>query len=331
MEMGRQNNFDLLRNALAFLVFFTHWNILTVQNLAAPIFHMSGLAVDMFFVVSGFLIWWSYDGNKSSKEFFIKRFFRVFPLYAILIALQTIFFVFVLYPNITSDVVRYFLSNIVFLNFLAPTAGDVLSSLSVNAINGSLWTLKNEVVFYSLVPFFFALNRKFGLGFLFALYGLSVIYMFIVDHFGYAKLLVQFPAQLRLFLVGIFLYLFFDKFRAKGIYLCASLAFFSIFMFREVEYFRFSLYPIMLGFGVIFIVYFVKAVPVKFDFSYSFYIFHFPIIQIAVLFGLNPKDPILSFMSLFFIALICSYFSEKYIEKRFISIGRKIISRQKEP
>jgi len=49
------NNFDILRLILAFLVYFAHWNILTSQQSSNPVFHLSGYAVDMFFIVSGFL------------------------------------------------------------------------------------------------------------------------------------------------------------------------------------------------------------------------------------------------------------------------------------
>ncbi|MDA9926938.1 acyltransferase [Amylibacter sp.] len=329
MKVTDNNNFDILRNGLAVVVFFTHWNILTSQNMTAAVFHMSGLAVDMFFVVSGFLIWWSYDGNQRIGDFFLKRFFRVFPLYAILICVQTIFFAILSGHNNLSELVNYFFANIVFLNFLAPTVGEVLSGLQVDAINGSLWTLKNEVVFYALIPTLYACHRKIGVYFLILLYVLSVCYMFAMHQLGYEKLLVQFPAQLRLFLVGILIYLFCNRLTAKNIYWLTGLAFISISMFREIDYFRFLFYPILLGIVVLFVVYYLTAVSAKFDFSYSFYIFHFPIIQVAVLFGINPENPIVSFLSLFVIALIFSYFSEKYIEKYFIAIGRGIIKRKK--
>ena len=64
-------------------------------------------------------------------------------------------------------------------------------------------------------------------------------------------------------------------------------------------------------------------------FSYSFYILHFPVIQLALYFGINPSNPLVSFVSLFAVILVLSYFSEKYIEKRFIKIGREIVKKDK--
>lgn len=161
------------------------------------------------------------------------------------------------------------------------------------------------------------------------LYSLSVAYMFAVDYLGIEKLLVQFPAQLRLFMVGIMLYVLFDKFKDKNITLFAIVSLILIVLFKDFEYFKFSVYPFFLGILVIYLVYFVKHIKINFDFSYSFYILHFPVIQLSLYFGINPSNPLISFVSLFAVILFLSYFSEKYIEKRFVKIGREIVKRDK--
>ena len=265
------NNFDILRLILAILVFFAHWNILTSQNILNPLFHLSGFAVDMFFIVSGFLIFWSFDTDQNKKHFYIKRFFRIFPLYAFLIILQTLFFI-GFSDGSTFEVIKYFVVNMFFLNFLAPSVGSTLSSLEVNAINGSLWTLKNEVVFYLIVPLLFMFYKKWGGYILLILYSLSVAYMFAVDYLGIEKLLVQFPAQVRLFMVGILLYILFDKFNKKNIYFLAIVSLILLIVLKDNTSFNYILYPFCIGFVMIFLVYFVKNIQVNFDFSYSLYI-----------------------------------------------------------
>jgi peptidoglycan/LPS O-acetylase OafA/YrhL len=320
------NNFDILRLVLAILVFFAHWNILTAQDMSSALFHLSGYAVDMFFIVSGFLIFWSFDADQNKKHFYIKRFFRVFPLYAILILLQTLFYI--LFSDGTLlQIGKYFVSNIFFLNFLSPSVGTTLSSLHVDAINGSLWTLKNEVIFYLLVPFIFAFYKKFGVLFLAVLYSLSVVYMLGVEYFGMTKLLVLFPSQLRLFLVGIIFYIIFERINKKNIYPIVFLSLVLILLFSQNSYFKFIVYPFLIGTVMIFLTYFFKKIKINFDFSYSFYILHFPVIQLSLYFGLNASNPFISFISLFVIVLVLSYFSEKYIEKRFIRLGKNIIKR----
>lgn len=328
MKLKVSNNFDILRLILAVLVFFAHWNILTSQDISNQLFHLSGYAVHMFFIVSGFLIFWSFDANQNKKHFYIKRFFRIFPLYAFLIILQTLFFI-GFSDGSTFEVIKYFIANIFFLNFLAPSVGSTLSSLEVNAINGSLWTLKNEVVFYLIVPLLFMFYKKWGGYILLILYSLSVVYMFAVDYLGIEKLLVQFPAQVRLFMVGILLYILFDKFNKNNIYLLAIVSLILLIFLKDNTYFNYILYPFCIGFMMIFLVYFVKNIKVNFDFSYSLYILHFPVIQLALYFEINPTNPIISFVVLFAVILVLSYFSEKYIEKRFIKIGREIVKKDK--
>lgn len=326
--ISTKNNFDILRLILAILVYFAHWNTLSVQNIEIFIFKLSGFAVDMFFVVSGFLIFWSYENDQNNKNFYIKRFFRIFPLYAFLIVLQTLFFIGFSDGN-SFEIIKYFIVNIFFLNFLAPTVGTIFSGLEVNAINGSLWTLKNEVAFYVIVPLIFILYKRFGIIFLLIMYILSVIYMFTVDYMGIEKLLVQFPAQLRLFTIGIICYVIFTKFNKNNIYLAVLISFLLVVLFKDIIYFKYMIYPMCIGVFVIFCAYFVKHIKVDFDFSYSFYILHFPVIQLALYFGINPTNPIISFLTLFIVILILSYLSEKYIEKKFIKIGKNIIKRNK--
>ena len=324
-----KNNFDILRLILAVLVFFAHWNILTQQNLSNPLFHLSGYAVSIFFIVSGFLIFWSFDNDQNKKHFYTKRFFRIFPLYMALILFQTLFFVIVTDGNFGA-LVKYFVSNILFLNFLAPSVGNTLSHLQVDAINGSLWTLKNEVIFYALVPLIFALYKKWGIYFLVLLYCLSVAFMFTVNDIGSSKLLSQFPAQLRLFVTGIILYVLFHKFNSLKILVTLPFAFSLLFFLNDNVYFGFAFSPMLLGLIVLTLTSYLRYVHINFDFSYSFYILHFPIIQLSLYFGINPDNPWMSFISLFSIIFIMSYFSERYIEKQFIRIGKNIIRKNKD-
>ncbi|MGE4457333.1 MAG: acyltransferase family protein [Arcobacteraceae bacterium] len=336
-KINIDNNFDVLRLILAALVYFAHWNVLTDQSVSYTVFHLSTYAVHMFFIVSGFLIFWSFDADQNKKHFYIKRFFRIFPLYAFLIILQTLFFIGFSDGNIF-EIVKYFLVNVFFLNFLSPSVGTTLSSLEVNAINGSLWTLKNEVVFYLIVPLLFIFYKKFGKTIFLIFYILSVVYMFLIDYIATLEivsrhhaniLLFQFPAQVRLFMVGILLYILFDKFNKKNIYLLAIISLGLMVFLKDNTYFYYILYPLCVGFVMIFLVYFVKNIKVNFDFSYSLYILHFPVIQLALYFGINPTNPVVSFVVLFVVILILSYFSEKYIEKRFIRIGKEIVKKDK--
>lgn len=336
-KLNTQNNFDILRLVLALLVFFAHWNTLTSQNISHPLFHLSGYAVHMFFIISGFLIFWSFDADQNKKHFYIKRFFRIFPLYAFLIILQTIFFISFSNGSL-EQIVKYFVSNIVFLGFFMPSVGNTFSSLEVNAINGSLWTLKNEVVFYIFLPLVYILYKKWKEIFLIIVYALSVFYMFFIDYIVSLEivsrhhgniLLFQFPALLRLFIVGILLYVFFQKFKNKNIYFLSIGSLILLILFEKNLFFQYTLYPFCIGFIMIYMVYFIKYIKINFDFSYSLYIVHFPVIQIFLFFNLNSNNSIISFVSLLSIILVLSYLSEKFIEKRFIKYGKDLIKKNR--
>lgn len=320
----RENNFDIIRLALAILVGFYHWNILVANNSGNIFFNFGEIAVDCFFIISGFLIFWSFDNDKDNKKFYIKRFYRIFPIYFGLIFLQTLFFIGFSQGNL-EEIFRYFISNLLFLNFLSPSVGETLANLQVNAINGSLWTLKNEVLFYAIVPLIFLFYKRFGLKFLVFLYFISIMYIITINYFDLTKLVVLFPSQLRLFIVGVFLYLFFSKLSREVLLLTGPISILLIYLFIDNEYFKSLVYPILLGSVLLFAIYCIKKIKIKFDFSYSFYILHFPVIQLSMYFNLNPTNPFLSFVFLFSIILFLSFLSEKYIEKRFVRIGKKVI------
>ena len=118
--ISTKNNFDILRLILAILVYFAHWNTLSVQNIEIFIFKLSGFAVDMFFVVSGILIFWRYENDQNHKNFYTKRFFRIFPLYAFFFFFQTIFFI-GFSDGSTFEVIKYFVVKNFFLKFLSPS------------------------------------------------------------------------------------------------------------------------------------------------------------------------------------------------------------------
>jgi peptidoglycan/LPS O-acetylase OafA/YrhL len=215
----------------------------------------------------------------------------------------------------------------------------VFNNLAVDAINGSLWTLKNEVAFYFIVPLLHKVFHRRGAKVLFYIYGFSVAYMLyfyygdIVNLWGSRsltseKMLVQFPAQLRLFLVGIILYIYFDKFATYRPALSATISLIFVIVFREEAIFRATVYPLFLGVCLIYAVYFIKPVIIRFDFSFSFYIVHFPLIQLSLLFGFNPVNPVASFALLFFLTILISFLSEMYIERPSIGFGKTLIRRR---
>jgi peptidoglycan/LPS O-acetylase OafA/YrhL len=102
----RQNNFDFLRFALATLVIFAHSFALLVGNDSTePLMRLTGqqtfgaLAVDGFFILSGFLVTQSWFRSKGAGDYLKKRARRIYPGFIV----ATLFCMFVVGPLAARD------------------------------------------------------------------------------------------------------------------------------------------------------------------------------------------------------------------------------------
>ena len=79
------NSLNELRFWLAFMVVIIHLAYLSSSPLADAIlsltYPLASRAVDIFFVLSGFLIYMSWDRDKDLKVYMMKRIYRIYPLY----------------------------------------------------------------------------------------------------------------------------------------------------------------------------------------------------------------------------------------------------------
>jgi len=184
---------------------------------------------------------------------------------------------------------KYVAANLVFLNFLQPTLPGVFEANHLAAVNGALWTLKIEVMFYVSVPVLaYAFRKAPRLPAMALIYGASVAYFGLLtaaaERTGsglYHELARQLPGQLSYFMSGAFLYYYLPFFERNKVYLLmaagAALAIDRFVPMPALEPFAlaavvvfFGLFPYVGNFG-------------KYgDFSYGAYILHFPIIQLFV-------------------------------------------------
>jgi len=76
--------------------------LVVLFHIGAPLFTNGWVGVDIFFVISGFLMWHLYADKISQGQvgtFYIKRLRRLLPALAVLILFSTLIFYFVLLPN----------------------------------------------------------------------------------------------------------------------------------------------------------------------------------------------------------------------------------------
>ena len=150
----------MLRGFCALFVLFNHsygWlqNNYVQSDLGKRLFAPAFVGVDVFFVLSGFII--SYVTAVSSQQkvapFLVKRFFRLMPLaWAVLI----------LYGFAKGNSVSDLLSNSNFIKslFLLPVGNSAPPSFGYSYLN-VLWTLTYEVLFYIIFAFSMCVSKKY--------------------------------------------------------------------------------------------------------------------------------------------------------------------------
>lgn len=338
-----RNNLDCLRLILAAIVVLFHMAALT--NL--PAFSVFGkycsphFAIRSFFVISGFLIYRSYTRSSTLGSYYAKRVRRIYPGYSvvILVAAGTLWMVSSLAPLryfASLSFWKYLAANLLFMNFAAPSLPGVFTGNNLTAVDGALWTLKIEVAFYLLVPVIHHLCKRFGrnrtIG---AISVLSALWKFSFEWLAqlhnaqlplgeegtrniYAKLAVQFPAQLIYFCAGILALLYFEKLRAHFLLIAMT----SMVLFLSDQFLTHDYLDIFWITGVVLLFGFWKHLGnfSKYgDFSYGVYIVHWPIMQLLIHLGMAQHGAVLFFC----LSVVCitsiSFLLWHLVEKRFLA------------
>jgi peptidoglycan/LPS O-acetylase OafA/YrhL len=160
---GRWNNFDFLRFGLATAVIWSHCYALSGRSMD-PVFAFTrqidagSLAVDCFFILSGFLITQSWVSDPTLRDYAIKRALRLVP--ALVVAL--VFGALIVGPLVTPvPLSTYFTSwntwahfdGVIFHRHLGSPLLFADNPLP-NWLNSSLWSLRYEVFCYGLIAAF---------------------------------------------------------------------------------------------------------------------------------------------------------------------------------
>ena len=327
----KENNFDFLRLLFASTVCFVHaYDLSGFIELSWLVNVLSSdVAVKGFFVISGFLIFMSYERSKSLGSYTIKRIRRIYPAYFAIVMICAIGLVSVSTKSASDyfsfEWLKYVFANLTFLNFLQPDLPGVFESNIVRAVNGALWTLKIEVMFYMAVPLFVYLFRKFSvLPVLLLFYILSVVYSEIFSALAartgleiYDQLARQLPGQLSYFIAGGFFFYYLNIFERRiGYFVTVAVLILIINKFYPLPLLiPFSLAAAVIYFGLyLYIGNFGKYG----DFSYGVYIIHFPTIQVLLTLKQFSNTPWYFLLAVVFITILGAIAMWHIVEKRFL-------------
>lgn len=334
------DNFLLLRFFAASMVIFGHSYALSGIPGASDFvaraqlgegIYTGSLAVDIFFVISGFLVTASYL-HRANLEIFLKsRALRVVPAYLICLVLSA-FVIGTIYTELplgeywTSAATHdYVLVNLQFgTDLLWSLPGVFAHNPRPDIVNGSIWTLPAEVRMYLWVAILGALSvlqKRWLANAVFT--ALLVIGICAPDQLP----LVAHPDFVHLaayFLAGAFCYINRDWIPVSDWLLVALIA-------LAFATHRSSLSLWTLGGGVAYAtLWFAYRPNFHFfnrfgDYSYGLYLWGFPVEQmVAHSFGV-PTRPMLIFVISLPLTLLCAMFSWHLVEKPALSL-KKIIT-----
>ncbi len=318
------NNFNLLRLVFAGMVVVYHLALLSgvpaFASIAGSMSSLAEIGVQGFFVISGYLVYASFENSASVGIYAEKRFRRLYPAYAVVI-LICVYAALITNPLARDDlwgVARYTGWNLIFANFMEPNLPGVFAGNSVTEVNGALWTLKIEVMFYLVLPLLAWLLRFAGryvwVAFI-LIYAGAEAWRIGFSHIEQHELARQLPGQLSFFITGMVLYTQrLDGWRLDVAGLLGAILFVASLTLEAFEPAR----ALGLGALTVWAATGLTRLPnaARFgDLSYGVYILHFPIIQMVVTFGLFQINPWLGVSTALTTSAIAAFVLWHLIEK----------------
>ena len=170
--VARIKELDALRGIAALFVVFFHYSMGKPEaNLG---FKLGVTGVDLFFIISGFVIFLSIQKVSSGLEFVVNRFSRLYPTYW---ACVTFTFILILINSkslseaFDAQIIQY-IGNMTMFQFY----------LKIGNLDGPYWTMIIEMIFYIFILFLYFFKKLNYLNFLG--FTISVIFVIFTSFFN---------------------------------------------------------------------------------------------------------------------------------------------------
>ena len=308
---------DGIRGGLSLWVFWGH--LASAVGFSIPVLRSPGLAVDLFMVMSGFLMCWHWNSElnmgsasqnqafwRQTRRFYIRRFFRIAPVYYLLLTLAFVFqnVLFAQQRDVLTamapDMLAIFHhnadSNLTFLNFVSHYSfifGLFPEYSSSNMLPD--WSISLEMQFYLLFPVIMLVLPRLGIVCLAVLsLAVGILSRKLFGSYLVPGLFAYFPQpsmlafKLGFFVAGIFMAESLKNTNnAKRNYLMLTMVFLAVFSCDRIVLFALIFLIAMLfsdGFVFVFLKNLLASKCGRFlgDLSYSVYLSHVFFIAIAL-------------------------------------------------
>ncbi|MCG2577760.1 acyltransferase [Dechloromonas sp. XY25] len=202
----RLDGLDALRGIAAMAVVLFHF---TTQfdklfgHESPPLlsFPLGHYGVNLFFIISGFVIFMTIERSKAPMDFVVSRFSRLYPAYWVAIALTFTITHWLGLPGHLADFRTALLNGLMFHGM----------AFRIPHVDGVYWTLEVELLFYAGMFVLMMTSRlRYVHGVLFALLAIRVIYFVALQFFGislpwiiYRYLII---GQIAWFAIGMAIY-----------------------------------------------------------------------------------------------------------------------------
>jgi peptidoglycan/LPS O-acetylase OafA/YrhL len=326
---AKNNNFGGLRLLFACLVILSHSpSILTGNAALEPHFGpmtLGQIAVDRFFVISGYLITKSFVGSAGVLDYFSKRALRIYPGFVV----NGLLCLFVLSPLVGAGAAVFqfpkILNALLRLSILTIHQPGVFPNMPMPALNGPAWTIPYEFRCYILVAALGVVGtyRRMRSGLVIAAFASMIISALNVLPEASGPLYVAFGSPIQTvrltgaFMCGMGFFLYRDHIPYAGAIAAPSAAVLLASAFVPVTT---ELAAVSLG-GYLVFWFALHFRPLRVsiwanetDLSYGIYLYGWPVQMAIVYVDRSITSWTLSFLALG-VSAVLAYFSWTFIEK----------------
>jgi len=298
---GRDNNFNLIRFVAAVAVLVTHsYAVVGIDPSGEPMRYLTGksfggMAVDAFFITSGFLVTGSLLSRKNAIHFLFARLLRIYPALA-MVNLLTVFVLGLWFTTFSWSeylgnplVYEYLIKNTTLwfgISFSLP--GLFENNVIKGGVNGSLWTMYYEVRMYAILLLTWVAlillkqnSREKKIGVSLVLIAVAAI---ATHMFNYYSGLDETASRFYfMFFSGVLYYLLRDHIILSGFLFRVVLGLLAVGVFFKPAFFL--SYHLLLPYVILYLAY-VPGGNIRLynnigDYSYGFYIYAFPVQQMV--------------------------------------------------